>query len=1444
MVQPLTILAQKLDAQQQESLTRDILEKIKSSQDEKLTGQYVTTFCQILEVNSDLKSRVFDDVTNYCKLNIQPENVAKASRSEFLDLFKLYHDEKLCSEMINDIISILAGFYKSHLFMFEKIAISVDNEEPNSSIDCSSLSVIDICHYLDFINWLFINSTEAAETFDNFSLDKFCLIFQTAEDHEVSVLSGKIIKHRIHYYCSSDQISSFMFKAVDLLMATDIASCHTIAYIIWFQILRCYGNKYLQGSTRFQDMMKMESYWYALRNGLASTVHENRKYCLVIIRISLEALVIDLSLPIMTWKVQQRDLYLKSWQKFSTLYEIMGIDVSMNQAEAAKGDVIKILSPSSLIPVQFALTILSVGFQASTDRVRNLALELTFALPESSLGLFKHDFSFLSDIFLPHAMVASHFKVVKQSDGSYKCLYGEQLANYIEKCIVALPSDEDRSVLSSKILTTLAQNRFGYGPVRAFITMGMYEGFKQISSHCLKPEELNTLYQLFEVETESGIWNKILQTLYLRLLLHLDLTQFNEGSLFGAIAQHVKFNGYEAYCENEEFFLDFINESFKLAETKLYLKENAELLDPDTLIIVSSYLLHMNVKEDEIASYIANYSQLNTFIVRAASSGLGFDKLLLNKNMVGKLGALVGKMTILSQDIDSSLYNDIGPLIHNKVLFGFNFWTKVNVSNMYSIMKKHIDSVSSASMISVIVAEFKMFTACVEECVFNEDFNLTPKLILELASNAFKLDSDSNQEKTIHKDRDQFNGQVMDLAAEIVEARSITENEKAYVLSFVSNIVDGSESYAFDGIITLLLALFESPTTITTKDYESIIDTLRFIWQEFLSEKLIMNQRKIHLKFISLILHERFLTEAHSNAKVASFLYNVCSKMIELSWSKKSILPALFKALSNYQISNPDEFEKSNWIPKILVDGTALYQSDNSVFWMDTVLADIYDDKYNISGKKVYDSINGIPEVAYHIYDKAAIASVKSGKFAEAMWEYVFSNEDKFHLIKPIKRTDHKEQWRRIEILSMMMLSIDIMDGKALEKYLIKYLEPILFEEPSPLCRSYLEWIVAFTITKYPGLKDEVLSSFTKGLGNGQPMVVSLYERIIALTILQKGTKVESSKISKFLINVVIPFATSNRALVRHFSASMICVVMDAINREKLELSSELLTIMKNITKNIPAVSKKGSYRSADALMWDIRKDLTMCGVNGGVLLKTCDRKVDAIFENQWKKYLTLDQRQILRIAIGEDQAHSWLKVERKSKVRADTYITTDEAVAPLQTKSGVWSSVMETDSDLRAVSNIKRSPLIVMASLVEKAPNLGGICRLCDCLGAGWMTVNDINVKKDHQFTSVAVTADKWMPLVQVKVDHIVEFMRKEKKDGYTLIGLEQTDDSLELNSRLQFPKKSLIVLGKEREGIPAHILAELDECIIIKQSGVVRSMNIQTATAVIVQAYSAQHC
>ncbi len=67
------------------------------------------------------------------------------------------------------------------------------------------------------------------------------------------------------------------------------------------------------------------------------------------------------------------------------------------------------------------------------------------------------------------------------------------------------------------------------------------------------------------------------------------------------------------------------------------------------------------------------------------------------------------------------------------------------------------------------------------------------------------------------------------------------------------------------------------------------------------------------------------------------------------------------------------------------------------------------------------------------------------------------------------------------------------------------------------------------------------------------------------------------------------------------------------------------------------------------------------------------------------------------------------------------------------------------------------------------------------------------------------------------------MQYLEEKKADGYSLLGIEQTSNSANLIN-FTFPKKCVLVLGKEKEGIPTEYIQILDQCIEIPQLGIIR--------------------
>ncbi len=146
-----------------------------------------------------------------------------------------------------------------------------------------------------------------------------------------------------------------------------------------------------------------------------------------------------------------------------------------------------------------------------------------------------------------------------------------------------------------------------------------------------------------------------------------------------------------------------------------------------------------------------------------------------------------------------------------------------------------------------------------------------------------------------------------------------------------------------------------------------------------------------------------------------------------------------------------------------------------------------------------------------------------------------------------------------------------------------------------------------------------------------------------------------------------------------------------------------------------------------------------------------------------------------------------------------------------------------------------------MVATLVSKAPNLGGLCRTCETFNAQLLVVNNLNIKNDPAFLSTCVSAEKWMPMAQVQEHELLNYLKGKKSEGYSLLGLEQVTTSVSLEE-FKFPTKCVVLLGREREGIPTELLFLMDYIIEIPQSGLIRSLNVHVSGSLILWEYTKQ--
>lgn len=177
------------------------------------------------------------------------------------------------------------------------------------------------------------------------------------------------------------------------------------------------------------------------------------------------------------------------------------------------------------------------------------------------------------------------------------------------------------------------------------------------------------------------------------------------------------------------------------------------------------------------------------------------------------------------------------------------------------------------------------------------------------------------------------------------------------------------------------------------------------------------------------------------------------------------------------------------------------------------------------------------------------------------------------------------------------------------------------------------------------------------------------------------------------------------------------------------------------------------------------------------------------------------------------------------------------------QRKITVYSmSDLENELNPRLkIQGRKRNSIIVIASFIDRVPNLAGLTRTCEIFNVDRLVFDSLDVLKNPEYTGVSVSAEKWLPIEQVPQKDLMEYMLNLKKEGWSLVGLEQTQSSISIEN-FKFPEKSVLLLGKEREGIPVEFIQILDYCVEIPQFGIIRSLNVHVSGSIMLFEYTKQ--
>ena len=143
------------------------------------------------------------------------------------------------------------------------------------------------------------------------------------------------------------------------------------------------------------------------------------------------------------------------------------------------------------------------------------------------------------------------------------------------------------------------------------------------------------------------------------------------------------------------------------------------------------------------------------------------------------------------------------------------------------------------------------------------------------------------------------------------------------------------------------------------------------------------------------------------------------------------------------------------------------------------------------------------------------------------------------------------------------------------------------------------------------------------------------------------------------------------------------------------------------------------------------------------------------------------------------------------------------------------------------------------MLDNVHSSQNLSAIIRSCDAVG-----VLDIYYSSPENETlrihkTITQGAHRWTRRYRIETKDKTSFLKQKKAQGFQVVVTHLEERAVSFRE-VDYTKPTLLVMGNEKEGVSPEVIALADEVIVIPMQGMIQSLNVSVATALIL--YEAQ--
>jgi len=139
----------------------------------------------------------------------------------------------------------------------------------------------------------------------------------------------------------------------------------------------------------------------------------------------------------------------------------------------------------------------------------------------------------------------------------------------------------------------------------------------------------------------------------------------------------------------------------------------------------------------------------------------------------------------------------------------------------------------------------------------------------------------------------------------------------------------------------------------------------------------------------------------------------------------------------------------------------------------------------------------------------------------------------------------------------------------------------------------------------------------------------------------------------------------------------------------------------------------------------------------------------------------------------------------------------------------------------------------------VHDSHNFSAILRSCDATGVLSLYYTNPNNQNLKIHKTITQGTQRWVEHTKIHNNKKVEFLKQKQKEGFQLITTHLDEKAINFRT-IDYTQPTMIIMGNEKEGVSKEILALADKTIIIPMKGMVQSLNVSVATALIL--YEAQ--